>query len=128
MKKNKIFIVEDEPFLSDMYKFKFEQENFEVTSASDGEEALRIIRRQKPDIILLDIVMPKLNGFEMLEELKKSPITKSIPVLIFSNLSQKEEIKKGMALGAEDFFIKSNYTPNQVLEKVRNILTPSISP
>ena len=122
MTKDKILIVEDEPFLLDMYKMKFKQDGFEVISAVDGEEAIKISRSEKPNIILLDIMMPKINGFEVLENLKKNPITKLIPVLIFSNFSQKEEIKKGIALGAVDYFLKTNYTPAQVLEKVKNIL------
>ena len=122
MTKDKILIVEDEPFLLDMYKMKFKQGGFEVISAVDGEEAIRISRREKPNIILLDIMMPKIDGFEVLENLKKSPLTKSIPVLIFSNFSQKEQKEKGIALGAADYFVKTNYTPAQVLEKVKNIL------
>ena len=122
MTKDKILIVEDENFLLDMYKMKFEQGGFEVITAVDGEEAIRTSKREKPDIILLDIMMPKINGFEVLENLKTSPITKLIPVLIFSNFSQKEKIKKGIALGAIDYFLKTNYTPTQVLEKVKNIL------
>ena len=122
MTKDKILIVEDENFLLDMYKMKFEQGGFEVITAVDGEEAIRTSKREKPDIILLDIMMPKINGFGVLENLKASPITKSIPVLIFSNFSQKEKIKKGIALGAVDYFLKTNYTPTQVLEKVKDIL------
>jgi DNA-binding response OmpR family regulator len=122
MTKDKILIVEDEPFLLDMYKMKFEQDGFEAISATDGEKAIRISRREKPNIILLDIMMPKINGFEVLKNLKKNPLTKSIPVLIFSNFSQKEQKEKGIALGAADYFVKTNYTPNQVLEKVKNIL------
>jgi DNA-binding response OmpR family regulator len=122
MTKDKILIVEDEPFLLDMYKMKFEQDGFEAISAADGEKAIRISRREKPNIILLDIMMPKIDGFEVLKNLKKNPLTKSIPVLIFSNFSQKEQKEKGIALGATDYFVKTNYTPNQVLEKVKNIL------
>ena len=122
MTKDKILIVEDEPFLLDMYKMKFKQGGFEVIVATDGEEAIRIGRRENPDIILLDIMMPKIDGFEVLENLKKNPLTKSIPVLIFSNFSQKEQKEKGIALGAADYFVKTNYTPAQVLEKVKNIL------
>ena len=122
MTKDKILIVEDEPFLLDMYKMKFKQGGFEVISATDGEEGIRISRRENPNIILLDIMMPKIDGFEVLENLKKSSLTKSIPVLIFSNFSQKEQKEKGIALGAADYFVKTNYTPAQVLEKVKNIL------
>ena len=122
MTKDKILIVEDEPFLLDMYKMKFKQGGFEVIVATDGEEAIRIGRRENPDIILLDIMMPKIDGFEVLENLKKNSLTKSIPVLIFSNFSQKEQKEKGIALGAADYFVKTNYTPAQVLEKVKNIL------
>jgi DNA-binding response OmpR family regulator len=122
MTKDKILIVEDEPFLLDMYKMKFKQGGFEVISATDGEEAIKISRREKPDIILLDIMMPKIDGFEVLENLKKNSLTKSIPVLIFSNFSQKEQKEKGIALGAADYFVKTNYTPAQVLEKVESVL------
>jgi two-component system alkaline phosphatase synthesis response regulator PhoP len=101
---------------------KFKQGGFEVISATDGEEAIKISRREKPDIILLDIMMPKIDGFEVLENLKKNSLTKSIPVLIFSNFSQKEQKEKGIALGAADYFVKTNYTPAQVLEKVESVL------
>jgi DNA-binding response OmpR family regulator len=122
MKKEKILIVEDEAFLLDMYKIKFKQEGFEVISAVDGNEAIKTAKTEEPDIVLLDILIPEIDGFEVLKELKEDPATKSIPVLIFSNFSQKEEIEKGLSLGAVDFFVKTNYTPAQVLEKIKDIL------
>ena len=90
----KIIIVEDENFLVDMYKLKFEQAGFDVLTAENGKRGLELSLKEKPDLILLDIVLPEMDGFEVLAELKKNKQTKDIPVLIFSNLGQKEEIEK----------------------------------
>ena len=121
-KKYRIAIIEDEPFLATMYVTKFELEGFEVLRASDGTEGLELIKNNRPDLILLDIVMPKMDGFEVLTLLKKDAETAKIPVILLTNLGQRTDIEKGMALGAADYIIKANYTPAQVVAKAKEHL------
>jgi CheY-like chemotaxis protein len=121
--KAKIAIVEDEEFLLEMYKMKFKDSGYEVITAMNGEEAVRKIKDLGPDFILLDIVMPDMDGYEVLRHVKADKKTAQIPVLIFSNLGQKEEVKKGMELGANDYVVKSNLTPTQLLDKVEKMLS-----
>lgn len=118
----KIIIVEDENFLVDMYKLKFEQAGFDVLTAENGKRGLELSLKEKPDLILLDIVLPEMDGFEVLAELKKNKQTKDIPVLIFSNLGQKEEIEKGIKLGADAYVVKANYTPEQLIKHVKKLI------
>jgi len=119
----KILLVEDDPFLSEMYTTKLTADGFEVELASDGKEALKKISATKPDLVLLDIVLPKMDGFEVLETMKKDPAMSQIIVIALTNLGQKEEVEKGLALGADDYIIKAHYTPSEVVNKVRQILT-----
>ncbi len=118
----KILIVEDDTFLLNMYADKFRAEKFDVSVADNGIKALKLAQENKPEIILLDILLPKKNGFEVLEELKANKETKSIVVILLTNLSQKDEIKKGMDLGAKDFLIKAHFMPNEVVAKVKKLL------
>ncbi|HOZ56488.1 MAG: Alkaline phosphatase synthesis transcriptional regulatory protein PhoP [Parcubacteria group bacterium ADurb.Bin316] len=120
--KTKILLVEDDPFLSSMYSTKFEIENFFVLSAEDGERGLKLALTEKPDIILLDILMPKMNGFEVLEKLKADEKTKSIPVILLTNLNQKDEIEKGLSLGANDYLIKAHFMPSEVVDKIKKVM------
>jgi len=119
----KILLVEDDPFLSEMYTTKLTADGFEVELASDGKEALKKISATKPDLVLLDIVLPKMDGFEVLETMKKDPAMSQIIVIALTNLGQKEEVEKGLALGADDYIIKAHYTPSEVVNKVKQILT-----
>lgn len=123
--KIKILIVEDEDFLLDLYETKLEQSGFEVVKASNGEEGVSLARLELPNLILLDILMPKVDGYDMLRQLKGSHETKDIPVVIFSNLSQKKEIEKGLKLGAKDFIIKTSVTPTEMMAKVKEYLKAS---
>lgn len=120
--KTKVLIVEDEKMLCDMYKTKFEMEGYAVTQALDGREGLDQAKAVKPDIILLDIIMPKLDGFVVLQSLKKEAATKNIPVLLLTNLGQEDDVKKGKTLGAADYFVKANHSPADVVAKVQTIL------
>ncbi len=123
MNKNvKILLVEDDNFLLNMYADKFRAEGFEVFIADNGAGGLKLAKEKTPDIILLDVLLPKMNGFEVLQELNKEPNTKNIPVILLTNLSQKEEIKKGMELGAKDFLIKAHFMPQEVVAKVKQVL------
>ena len=122
MNKIKVAIVEDEPFLASMYKAKFEMEGFEVLRAADGLEGLEIIKKENPDIVLLDIVMPKMDGFDVLTSLHSDAKVARIPVIILTNLGQRSDIEKGLKLGAVDYIVKANYTPAQVVVKVKEHL------
>lgn len=117
-----ILIVEDEPMLADMYATKFSMEGFAVEKGSDGVEALAKARAVKPDIILLDIIMPKLDGFSVLKELKADANLKSVPVILLTNLGQDDDVRKGKKLGADDYFVKANHSPQEIVEKVRALL------
>ena len=101
---------------------KFELEKFVVYSAEDGIKGLKLAKEKKPDIILLDILLPKMNGFEVLEKLKSSPETKDIPVILLSNLNQKNEVEKGLSLGAVDFMIKAHFMPSEVVENIKKVI------
>ena len=118
----KVFIVEDDPFLSEMYVTKLLQEKFEVEAAGDGKAALKKIKALKPDLILLDIVLPKMDGFEVLQKIKKDPELAKIKIIALTNLGQKEEVEKGLRLGADDYIIKAHFTPSEVIAKVRRVL------
>lgn len=121
-KDAKILIVEDDPTLLEMYSLKLQEEGFAFFTAPDGDEGLEIALKEKPDVILLDIMMPKMDGFAVLVELKKNEETKNIPVLMLSNLGQKNDVTKGKELGAEDYIVKASMTPTQVVEKIKSYL------
>lgn len=123
-KKNdiKILLVEDDPFLLSMYSVKFELEGFKVMTAEDGEKGLSMAKKEKPEIILLDIMLPKMDGFEVLKELKKDEGTKKIPVILLTNLSQKKEVSQGLSLGADDYLIKAHFMPSEVVEKILKVI------
>jgi CheY-like chemotaxis protein len=115
----KVLIVEDDSFVKDIYHTKLSQEGYEIIEAGNGVEAMEKLKQTQPDLILLDIVMPYMNGIEVLRELKKDEKLKDIPVVLLTNLSQKEEINEGLSLGAKDYLIKSHFTPTEVLEKIK---------
>lgn len=123
MSNKKILVVEDDEFLFDAYRLKLEKENFEVAIAHDGEEALKQADLFKPDLIILDIVMPKMDGIETLKRLKKNPRTSSIPIIIASNVDQAEKVNECKQLGAVDYFVKSNITINSLAEKCRYLIS-----
>lgn len=121
-KKRKVVLVEDEKMLADMYATKFSMEGFETSKAYDGAAGLALAREVKPDIILLDVIMPKLDGFAVLKHLKADASVKNIPVILLTNLGRDEDIKKGKELGAVDYFVKANHTPAEVVTKIRQVL------
>ena len=118
----KILLVEDYEFLACMYRSKLEIENYEVFIAGNGEAGLRLAEEKEPNLILLDIVLPKINGFEVLKELKANKNLKKIPVILLTNLGQKEDVEKGLKLGAEEYLIKAHFLPSEVIEKIKKIL------
>ena len=119
---SKILLVEDDRFLIKAVYTKLTQKGFEVILANDGDEAISKAKTEKPEIVLLDMVLPKKSGFEVLRELKGNPETASIPVFILSNLAQDQDIQEGKALGAEDYIVKSNTSLSAIVDKVANFL------
>ncbi|MEY4744978.1 MAG: hypothetical protein RL272_923 [Candidatus Parcubacteria bacterium] len=121
-KKVKVLIVDDDAFLSGIYATKLELDGFEVATARDGEEGLKVAMREKPDLILLDVLMPKLDGFEVLKRLKADDEMKAIPVIMLTNLGQKEDIEKGLQDGAVDYLIKAHFVPAEAVDKIKKVL------
>ena len=117
-----ILIAEDEEAYSRVLKYKLEDEGFTVSTAADGAEALKAVQNKKQDLLLLDLIMPVMNGFEVLEKWSKDAVLKKIPVIVLSNLGQEEDIKRTTALGAKDYFIKTDMELVKVVEKVRGVL------
>ena len=121
--KTVILLIEDDAFLLSMYSTKFDMEGYEVLSANDGEAGLRLATEaEKLDIVILDIKIPKMSGFEVLENLKKNDKTKAVPVILLTNVNQQEEIKKGISMGADDYLIKAHFMPSEVVEKIKKVL------
>ncbi len=121
-KKSKVLIVEDDEFLRVLTAKRLEKEGYQVAVAVDGESALTVAGESNPNLILLDLLLPGVNGFEVLGQLKKSDKLKSIPVIVFSNLGQKEDIEKAQKLGAVDYLIKANFTLDDVMVKIKERL------
>jgi DNA-binding response OmpR family regulator len=120
--KGKILIIEDDRYISKMYQLKLSLEGYEVLVAENGREGVDKIKEFMPDIALLDILMPELDGFEVLKIVKGDEATKDIPVLIMSNLGQEDHVEKGMKLGAVGYIVKSQYTPSKVVEKIKSVI------
>lgn len=120
--EKKILIVEDDRFLRELIARKLSDEGFVIIQAMDGKEGIKKIKEKKPDLILLDLILPSIDGFEVLSQIKKEESLKSIPVIILSNLGQKEEVEKGLKLGAVDYLIKAHFTPGEIIEKIKNNL------
>ena len=118
----KILIIEDDKFLRELISRKLTNEDYEVSEAVDGEEGLKKIKDEKPDLILLDLILPGIDGFEVLAKMKEDQSLSQIPVVILSNLGQKDEVEKGLNLGAVDFLIKAHFTPGEVIERIKYIL------
>lgn len=119
----KILIVEDETVLSKVLKEKFERSGFDAEVAGDGEIAITMVRDFVPDVIVLDLVLPKKNGFTVLKEIKEDPKLAAIPVIVVSNLGEDSDIKRALTLGAADYFVKSQHPINEIVEKVKSVLT-----
>lgn len=118
-----LVLVEDDSFISGMYQTKLSSLGFAVEVIDNGEAAAeRLAKDPLPDLILLDIVLPKKDGFEILEDLRRSERTKNIPVILLTNLGQKPDVERGIKLGADDYIIKAHYTPTEVVEKITKVL------
>jgi len=118
----KILFIEDEPTIQKSISKYLEKEGYEVKNALDGELGLITAKKIKPDLILLDLILPKKNGFEVLKELKKDEETKKIPVIILTNLEESDNIERVLALGATAYLIKANYKLEEIVEKIEQVL------
>lgn len=114
--------MEDDAFIKDIYKMKFVQEGFEVELAENGIEALKKMEEFSFDLILLDVIMPYMDGMETLKHIRENENWKNIPIIMLTNISEKEKIEEGMDQGVSDYLIKSHFTPSEVVTKVRALL------
>ena len=119
----KIVLIEDEQILLKAMSVELLSAGLQVVSASNGEAGLALVKKELPDLVLLDLVMPKMSGFDVLKELKTDGHTKSIPVIILSNLGQDDDIKKGMALGAADYYVKASTDLSDISKKINTLLS-----
>jgi len=117
----KIAVVEDDVFFQKFYSTRLIEKGYEVVVASDGDEGLEKIKSERPNAILLDMIMPKKNGFELLEDLQKDPELSKIPVLVFSTLGQEEDVKRALSLGAKDYINKSFFDFSNLISKIAEI-------
>ena len=117
-----VLVVDDEPAIRDIYQREFSRSGFGVAVAVDGEEGLLKAGEVAPQLILLDVMLPKMSGIDVLKSLKKNPLTKDIPVLLLTNLGEEAIIKEGFSLGADGYLLKVSYTPAQVVDECRKFL------
>jgi len=115
----KILMIEDEEIMIDLLQRKIAQEGYEISVARNGEEGLAAMKEKKPDLVLLDIIMPKMGGFEVMEKMQKDKDLKKIPVIVISNSGQPVEIDRAQKMGAEDWLIKTEFDPQEVIEKIK---------
>lgn len=118
----KILLIEDDKFLRELIIQKLGREGYDVTEAPEGEAGLSKMKEERPDLVLLDLILPGIDGFEVLSRVKKDPALASIPVIILSNLGQRDDVQKGIDLGAEDYLIKAHFTPGEIVEKIKTTL------
>ena len=118
----KILLIEDDPFLSSLLGNRLKKEGFEVVNVKSGNEAGRLLKPEKPDLVLLDIILPGKSGFEVLEEIKSDPQVAKTPVMIISNLGQDIDIEKGRELGVVDYIVKARISIDDLIQKIKNFL------
>ncbi|MBU1033254.1 MAG: response regulator [Patescibacteria group bacterium] len=118
-----ILLIEDDNFLATIYSQKLELEGFDVLVANNGEDGLRLALKEQPSLILLDLILPKLDGFEVLEKLKAEPQTMDVPVLVLTNMGQQEDVARCTELGAAGYLIKAHSLPDETVKKIRAVLT-----
>ena len=123
MKNNpKILIIDDDPFILDMYVMKFSDSGFIIETASDGQAGIDKLSAFTPDIVLLDVIMPKMDGFQVIQKLNEVRKERPFKILFLTNFGQKEDVERGMALGADGYIIKANFTPTEVVDKVKEMI------
>lgn len=118
----RVLLVEDDPFLARAYEIKFQAEGFDFSLARTGDEGLEKVKKQTPDLLLLDIMLPGKSGFEILEEMQKDEKLKKVPVVMLSNLGQDEDVQRALQLGAKEFLIKTDVKLEDVAQTVRKYL------
>lgn len=118
----KILIIEDDKFLRQLVARKLSKQDFEIAEAVDGESGLEKVKSEDPDLILLDLILPGMDGFEVLSKIEEDPELSVIPVIILSNLGQKDEIEKGLQMGAKDYLVKAHFTLGEIVEKIKDTL------
>ena len=118
----KILLIEDDDMLRDLITKRLTKGGYQIVQSIDGISGLKAVEDEKPDLVLLDIVLPGIDGYEILEKIKNDASLSKTPVVMLSNLSQKDDVEKALKLGAADYFIKINFTSEEVLEKIKNIL------
>ena len=118
----KILIVEDDKFLRELISQKLLKEGYDISEAVDGEKGLKAIKDEKPDLVLLDLILPGMDGFEVLMKIKEDSSLTQVPIIILSNLGQKDDIERGLKLGAIDYLIKAHFTPGEIIEKIKGVL------
>ncbi|MEA3295617.1 MAG: response regulator [Patescibacteria group bacterium] len=118
----KILIIEDDKFLRELISQKISKQGYIVIGAIDGEDGIEEFKKEKPDLVLLDLILPGIDGFEVLSQIKSNAELSKTPVIILSNLGQKEDIEKGVNLGADDYLIKAHFTPNEIIEKIEKVI------
>ncbi len=123
----KILVIEDDHFLSSLMKARLEKEGFSAIQAFDGEEAFSYLKQNKPDLIIMDLIMPKVSGFELLENISVDPQISRIPVMILSNLGQESDIQKVKRLGATQYFVKVKTSIDDLVTKVKDILGSEVA-
>ena len=122
MKKRKIVLIEDDVILSKVINEELEESDFDIHRAFTGSKGLDMIKSEMPDLVLLDLVLPEMSGFDVLAEAKKDPKTKNVPVIILTMLGSDDDIKKGISLGAQDYIVKSQHAVGEIIEKVKSFL------
>lgn len=117
-----ILIIEDDKFLRELIAQKLIKEGYKISEAIDGEEGIKKVKEEKPDLVLLDLILPGIDGFEVLLRMREESALTRIPVIILSNLGQKEDVERGLKLGAVDYLIKAHFTLGEIIEKIKNAL------
>jgi DNA-binding response OmpR family regulator len=117
-----ILLIEDDKFLRELMSQKLAKEGYTVIEAVDGEDGLKKSKENKAGLVLLDLILPGIDGFEVLTRMKADPEINQVPVIILSNLGQREDVERGMTLGASDYLIKAHFTPGEIIEKIKNII------
>ena len=120
----KILLVEDDPFLIDIYSQKLKKSGFDVVVEAVGSKVLEAVNNENPALLVLDIVLPEMDGWEVLQALSKDKKFSKLKIMIFSNLGQRSEVEKGIKLGAVKYLIKAEYTPSEVIEEIKKLLKP----
>lgn len=120
--KKNILIIEDDRFLSSLLRARFEKDGFGIFQAFDGDEAIKLLKQNKPNLVLLDLIMPRVSGFEVLEAISLNPEMKKVPVVILSNLAQESDVQKAKQLGAAEYFVKIRVSINALVKKIEDML------